>query len=91
MRTILAAFNTENLDVGTVTPVRLVGVAASRPTSPRLSLVITAAGDLFVGGANVTAANGKALAAGGEMAFDSVDGLYAIATTPTTVHVFEAF
>lgn len=90
MRVILGAFNTENIAVGT-TPVRLVGVAATRPTTARLALLLTAGGDLFVGGANVTITNGKAVAAGGELSFDAVDGLWAVAATNTTCHLFEGF
>lgn len=90
MRTILGNFNTETLAVGT-TRVPLVGVSAGRCTDARKCLLITANGDLFVGGANVTTTNGKAMSAGGEMSFDAVDGLYAIATANTTIHLFEGF
>lgn len=90
MRTILGAFNSEYLDVGT-TPVRLRGVSTTRPNGERLSLLVTAGGDLFIGGKDVTTATGKPMSAGKELAFDAAGGLYAIASVATTIHLLEAF
>lgn len=91
MRTVLGAFNSESVNVGT-SPVLLDGVAATRPRGVRLSLVVTTgAADVFVGGSNVTTANGKKILANGELALDCLSGLYAVAAAATTVNILEGY
>lgn len=91
MRTILGAFNSESVAVST-SAVELKGVATTRPLSPRLALTVQATGtDIFVGGPNVTTANGLKIAAGAQLSVNAADGLWVVAAAGTTAGILEGF
>lgn len=91
MDQLLGTFNSEAVAVST-TPVLLRGVAAGRPTMQRLRLIIgNGSTAVFIGGPNVTTANGLPLAANEKITLFAVDGVWAVAAGAATVSILEGF
>lgn len=90
-RTILGGFHSQSLAV-TTGVTRVQGLGATRPGTPRLSVAIQAgAADVFIGGVNVTTANGYKIAANTGISLDATDGLYITAAAGTSVIILEGF
>ena len=93
MRTILGRLHAETVTVGTTATV-LDGDDTTRPTSPRLTVLIanTSGASIFLGGPAVTTTTGYALIAGAEVTFDATNGaIYAVAAAATDVKLLEGF
>ena len=90
MRTLLVKFHSEAVALTAGVPKVLNGTGTDRP-SPRLSLTFTPVTDIYLGGPDVSAANGLPWKAGSPFALDCTDGLYAFSAAGTTVNILEGF
>ena len=92
-RIILSNFNLEEIALTANTRKVLDGVAATRSTGERLSIVVTAgAADLYLGGPSLTVGTIPTVKAGLQIALDVGNlGLYAISASACTVSILEGF
>lgn len=92
MRTILGQTYAQVVAVQT-TPTRLDG-GANRPPTGRLSVAIsnTSGSTVYLGGAEVTVAQGYPLVAGAETSLDAAHGaVWAIAAATTNINILEGY
>lgn len=64
-------------------------LGAANTAAPRLSITVKPVGAIFLGGANVTAANGYPLGAGETLTLDCSGGLYGLSVAGGDVNILE--
>lgn len=90
MRTLLVKFHSEAVALTAGVPKVLNGTGTDRP-DPRKSLTLSSPTALFLGGPDVSAANGIPWPANAPLSLDCTDGLYAFSVAGTTVNILEGF